>query len=248
MDFLSYNALKMESKIIHGDCIEEMKKLPDGSIDLVITDPPYFIPAQHYQTRKNFSRNFGDLGVMEFFFKEVFKQFKRVVKPEGRIYIFCDGQSYPLFYYHLFHFCKNVRPLIWDKKTSINGYSWRHQHELILFAEMPKTKPVPSGDGDILRCSAVKVDKRQHPAEKPVELLKLLVEKSSKVGDIVLDCFAGSGSVMEACLQCNRKYIMIEKELDYFQVMEARTKSPTSPNGDFATQKSLISIKEENQK
>ena len=214
----------MESKIIHGDCIDELKKLPDQSIDLIITDPPYFVPAKHYATRKNFTRNFGDLGIMEYFFKEVFNQFKRVMKPEGRIYVFCDGQSYPLFYYHLFHFCKNVRPLIWDKKTSINGYSWRHQHELIIFAEMPETKPVPTGDGDILRYSAV------------------------KVGDIVLDCFAGSGSVMKACLETNRQYLMIEKELSYFELMEQSDKTSTSATPTLAEPKEFNIDLEEVQK
>jgi len=227
----------MESKIIQGDCIDELKKLPDQSIDLIITDPPYFVPAKHYATRKNFSRNFGDLGIMEFFFKEVFNQFKRVMKLTGRIYVFCDGQSYPLFYYHLFHFCKSVRPLIWDKKVSINGYHWRHQHEIIIFAEMPESRPVPTGDGDILRCSAVKVDKRIHPAEKPVELLKLLIEKSSEANDIVLDCFAGSGSVMKACLETNRQYIMIEKELSYFELMKQSDKTSTSATPTLAEPK-----------
>jgi len=217
----------MESKIIHGDCIEEMKKLPDGSIDLIITDPPYFIPIKHYKTRKYFNRNFADLGLIEYFFKDVFNEFKRIIKPTGRIYVFCDGQSYPLFWWHFFKFCKNVRPIIWDKKTSINGYSWRHQHELILFAEMPESKPVPSGDGDILKCSAVKVGERKHPAQKPVELIKKFIEKSSKRGDIVLDPFAGCGSVMEACIELGRRYIMIEKELSYFQIIKERERAKT---------------------
>src|ERR1700685_1344108 len=165
--------------IKQGDCLELMKGLADESVDCIITDPPYFLPAVHYQTRKQFSRNFSDLGILESFFKNVFKEFSRVIKKNGTIYVFCDGQSYPLFYYHLYPFCKSVRPLIWDKKTSINGYSWRHQHELIIFAEMPQAKPVPSGDGDIIRYSAVKVDDRKHPAEKPIELLEQFIKKST---------------------------------------------------------------------
>ena len=232
----------MESKIIHGDCIEELRDLPDKSIDLVCIDPPYFLPAQHYNTRREFRRNFGDLGVMEGFTKLVFEELKRIIKDDGRLYIFCDGQSYPLFYYHLYPFCKSVRPLIWDKKVSINGYHWRHQHELIIFAEMPKSKPVPTGDGDILRYSAVKVAERKHPAEKPVELIRRLIEKSTEEGDVVLDCFAGSGSTMKACIQCNRKYIMIEKELSYFELMEQSDKTSTL----IATQSTLAEPKEFN--
>ncbi len=208
--------------IIKGDCIDEMEKMKENSVDMAVIDPPYFVPAVHYQTRKQFKRNFGDLGIMEHFFKEVFKQLTRVVKSTGVIYIFCDGQSYPLFYYHLYSHCKSIRPLIWDKKTSINGYHWRHQHELIIFAQMPENQKVPTGDGDILRYSAVRVGERKHPAQKPVELLKRLIEKSSKEKDIILDCFAGCGSTGEACKELNREFIGIEKEEEYYTMMEER--------------------------
>ena len=69
----------MENKIIHGDCIEEMKKLPDESVDLLITDPPYFIPIKHYMTRKYFDRKFADLGLIEYFFQDVFKEISRIM-------------------------------------------------------------------------------------------------------------------------------------------------------------------------
>ena len=206
------------NKIICGNCLEVMKDIPDNSIDLVLTDPPYFLPASHYQTRKQFIRNFSDLGILEYFIKDTFLQFNRITKESGIIYIFCDGQSYPLFYYHLYPFCKSVRPLIWDKKTSINGYSWRHQHELIIFAEMPKSKPIPTGDGDILRYSAVKVDSREHPAEKPIDLNKTLIEKSSQENDIILDPFLGSGTTAVAALNLNRKFIGIEIDPIYCQI------------------------------
>lgn len=208
--------------IIQGDAIEELKKLPDDSIDLIVTDPPYYIPLTHYATRKYFDRKFADLGLIEHFFEDIFKEIKRIMKSTGIIYIFCNGQSYPLFWWHLFKFCKSVRPLIWDKKTSINGYSWRHQHELIIFAEMPKAKPIPSGDGDILRYSAVKVNERKHPAEKPSDLIERLISKSSKENDLILDMFAGGGVVMDVCKKLNKEWIMIEKEEEYVKIMKGK--------------------------
>lgn len=210
------------NKIHCIDCMDGFKELDDESVDLIVTDPPYFLPAVHYNTRKNFSRNFADLGILEHFFRDVFREIARVLKPSGRAYVFCDGQSYPLFYYHMYPFCKSVRPLIWDKKTSINGYSWRHQHEIVIFAEMPKTTPVRTGDGDVLQLRAVKVDDREHPAEKPVELLKMFIEKSSAEGDIVLDPFAGSGSTLEAAKALNRRYVGFEKSREYALIAEKR--------------------------
>ncbi len=210
------------NKIYQGDCLEELDKLKEKSIDLVIIDPPFFMKLDHFKTRTFFKRNFADLGIIEGFFKQVFEKIIRVLKDDGRLYCFCDGQSYPLFWFYLFPYTKSVRPLIWDKKTSINGYSWRHQHEIIIFAEMPKAKPIPSGDGDILRFNAVKVDERTHPAEKPLDLIKSLILKSTKEGDIVLDCFAGTGVVGIGCKETKRNYILIEKEPSYFEV--AKTK------------------------
>ena len=217
------------NKIICGDCLKVMKDIPDNSIDLVLTDPPYFLPASHYQTRKQFIRNFSDLGILEYFIKDTFLQFNRITKESGIIYIFCDEQSYPLFYYHLYPFCKSVRPLIWDKKTSINGYSWRHQHELIIFAEMPKSKPIPTGDGDILRYSAVKVDSREHPAEKPIDLNKTLIEKSSQENDIILDPFLGSGTTAVACKSLGRRYIGIEISPEYCEIARRRVNATPEP-------------------
>jgi site-specific DNA-methyltransferase (adenine-specific) len=211
-----------QNKIYNMDCIDGFKEISDASVDLIVTDPPYFLPALHYQTRKSFSRNFADLGILEHFFKEIFKEFSRIIKPTGRIYVFCDGQSYPLFYYHLYSFCKSVRPLIWDKKTSINGYSWRHQHEIIIFAEMPESEPIPSGDGDIIRFNAVPVDTRVHPAEKPIDLIAELIKKSSVEGDLIVDPFVGSGSTALACKMTKRRYICFEKAVEYYDIAEKR--------------------------
>ncbi len=218
------------NKIHHIDCMDGFDRLEDNSIDLIVIDPPYFLPAIHYNTRKKFRRNLSDLGILEHFFRDVFKELTRILKPTGRIYVFCDGQSYPIFFHHLYPFCKSVRPLIWDKKTSINGYSWRHQHEIIIFAEMPEAKPVPSGDGDILRHTAVKADKRKHQAEKPVDLLKRLIEKSSKEGDLVLDCFAGSGSTGIACKNTNRNFLLFEKSKEYCNIAIERLKNNVQNN------------------
>jgi len=221
------NMLELD-KIYNIDCMDGFKEINNQSIDLIVTDPPYFLPASHYGVTlrlngvKQFSRNFADLGILEHFFKDVFKEFKRTIKETGRIYIFCDGQSYPLFYYYLYLFCKSVRPLIWDKKTSINGYSWRHQHEIIIFAEMPKAKPVPTGDGDIIRMSAVKVNERKHPTEKPVELISLLINKSSEEKDIIFDPFSGSGSILISAKQLNRNFIGFEKSKEYCDIANKR--------------------------
>ncbi len=204
------------NKIHKGDCLDIMAEMPDGFVDCIVTDPPYFMPAVHYNTRKEFKRNFADLGIMDSWFKSVFKEFRRILKPTGTIYMFCDGQSYPLFYWHTYHFAKSVKPIIWDKMTSINGYGWRHQHEIIMWAEMPKREKIPTGDGDIIKCRAVPVNDRIHPAQKPVELLEKLILKSTNEGDLIFDPFAGSGSCFAACKKSKRNFIGAEMSDDYY--------------------------------
>lgn len=212
----------MNSVTYNADCLEMMKALPDNSVDCVITDPPYFLPAKHYATRKEFQRNFGDLGILESWFHQIWKEMQRILRDTGSFYIFCDGQIYPLFYYYAYFFTKNARPLIWDKQTAFTGYGWRHQHEIILWGEMPKAAPIPTGDGDVLKCRAVPVNERCHPAEKPIELLQRLIRKSTTEGQTVLDFTMGSGSTGVACELENRNFIGIEKDADYFAIAQKR--------------------------
>jgi len=209
------------NQIICGDCLEIMKNIPDKSIDLVLTDPPYFLPAKHYETRKTFSRSFSDLVLVESFFSLVFNEIDRILKPDGMFYIFCDGQSYPLFYYYGYFITKTTRPLIWDKKVSFNGYYWRHQHELILFGVRPEKHKIPTGKGDIIRFSAVPIEERKHPAEKPIELIKELLS-ISKENDLILDPFLGSGTTAVACKELGRRFIGIEISEKYCEIARKR--------------------------
>ena len=72
----------MSVQLYLGDCLEVMRSMPDKCVDAVITDPQYFLPAQHYQTRKQFQRNFSDLGILEHFFKDLYTEMARVIKDD----------------------------------------------------------------------------------------------------------------------------------------------------------------------
>lgn len=207
----------VRNKLIKGDCLEVLSQLPNNIFDLIVIDPPFLI-ANYYALRTHMRKSFGDMGIIDFFFKNVFEQIEKVIKDTGFFYVFCNGDSYPLFWYYSFPFTKKVRPIIWNKKTSINGYSWRHQHELILFGEMPNSPKIKTGDGDIIECRAVPVKERKHPAEKPIKLLKRLILKSSNEGDLIADFFMGSGSTLLAAKQLNRKYFGVEYDTNYYEL------------------------------
>lgn len=208
--------------LYHGDSLNLMTELETESVDMLLTDPPYFLPAAHYSVRSGSFRSLSDLSMLEHFFRAAFTETARVLKQTGTAYIFCDGQSYPAFYavgYPIFH---RMRPLIWDKQTSINGYDWRHQHELILYATMPDAPRVPTGDGDVLRDRAVPIAEREHLAQKPTGLLSRLLTKTCPEGGVALDPFAGSGSSLVAAAANGRRAIGIEAEERYCEVAAKR--------------------------
>lgn len=212
----------MSYQLLHGDCLEIMAGMDAQCVDAIVTDPPYFLPATHYNTRSGTARSLTDLGILEFYFSAVFTEARRVLKPDGFVYVFCDGQSYPVFFCTAYPHFKKLRPLIWDKMTSFNGYSWRHQHELILFAESEKSPAVKTGDGDILKCRAVPIASRDHLAEKPVDLIAKLIDKTTLADGIVFDPFMGSGTTGVAAIQGGRRFVGIEKNHAYFEIAQKR--------------------------
>jgi site-specific DNA-methyltransferase (adenine-specific) len=204
--------------LYRGDALEVLAELPDAGVDAVITDPPYFLPAQHYCTRRRFPRSISDFSILEHFYRDVFAMISRVLRTTGVQYVFCDGQSYPVFFTVIYPHVRRVVPLIWDKVVCINGFSWRHQHEIIVFAEMDDAPAVKTGDGDILRCRAVAIDDRDHPAEKPPSLVRRLIEKSISGSGVVIDPFMGSGAIGEAVVASGRVFIGAELNREYFNV------------------------------
>lgn len=208
--------------LYHGDCLLVLQELGDQTIEAFITDPPYFMPAVHYNTRREWPRSLSDVSILEHFYRDLFEQAGRVLRCDGMAYVFCDGQSYPVFYATAYPFFRKLRPLVWDKCVAFNGYSWRHQHELILFAEKDDAPSVTTGDGDILRCRAVAIDEREHPAQKPMELLGKLIRKSTQSGAVVLDPFSGSGATLLAAIRYGRKAIGIERDEAYCELVARR--------------------------
>ena len=130
--------------------------------------------------------------------------------------MFCNAKSYPFVFRAMYEYYKHVRLIIWDKVVSYNGYTWRHQHELIAWGECENAERVPTGDGDIIACRGVLQKDRKHPAEKPSKLIKRLIEKHEH--DTILDPFMGSGTTGVACHQTGRNFIGIEIDENYYNI------------------------------
>jgi site-specific DNA-methyltransferase (adenine-specific) len=217
--------LLKNSQLLQGDCLEVLDTLPSNSIDLVLTDPPYFLPVNSYVGVRGegyHKRTLADTSILKGYFAQVFEKLNRVLKPTGTFYVFCDAQSYPIFYQTMYPYCEHVRLLIWDKICSYNGFTWRHQHELIAWGEREESTRIPSGDGDIIKCRGVMQADRNHAAEKPVLLLCKLIAKVTKKDQVVLDPFMGSGSTCVAAHKLERQYIGIELDEEHFQTAQKR--------------------------
>ncbi len=219
----------LENGIYHGDVRELAKVIPDASIDLMIADPPYFLPVNTYVGVRGtqYHRTIGDMSVMQTYFDVMLGELSAKLKTTGTVYVFCDGQSYPLMYRAMCPHFKYVRPLIWDKIVSYNGYTWRHQHELIAWGEGFDAKRVPTGDGDILRIRGVKQADRLHVAEKPIGLITRLIAKHN--AEIIIDPYCGCGTVAAACKQLGRQYLAFEIDAATVEIARKRVQNTRPP-------------------
>jgi len=197
----------IKNKIIEGDCIEEMKKIPNNSINLIITDPPYGDNVGYGWNNKKMKNNENPLINCQ-----ALVEFYRVLKKNSSVYIFTNWKHYPFLTEFIIRYTKfKLRHLVvWKKHNFGLGWAFRHQYELILVLEKGKPKYNLTNFSDVQTCSHVNHDKNNHPHEKPVDLISKIIEHSSKEGDLILDPFCGSGAICVACQEMDRNWIGIE--------------------------------------
>jgi DNA modification methylase len=238
--------------LYHGDCLEEMNKIPDKSIDMILVDPPYNITYCDWDILLPFDK--------------MWLQFNRVIKDNGCITIFSQQ---PFTSYVILSNLDNFKySLIWKKEKPTNVFNIKYQfgrvHEDICIfyknqctynPQMKKrqniTNPKPmKGDLNIditknitgvykhsknynpsliypisvleFNRDSKKNNSALHPTQKPVSLLEYLIKTFSNENDLILDSTMGSGSTGVACLNTNRKFIGIEKDDKYFEIAKKR--------------------------
>jgi len=211
----------MELNVIYNvDCIEGIKKIPDGSIDAVITDPPYFLGVTHNGQKGEYS----DLIIMKPFFSTLFFEINRVLKKTGKLYMCCDWRTYPFLYPLITEYLPVKNLLVWNK-ISGPGNCYTFCHEFIIFASKGT---VNIGGLNIFTikafCSGAKATdgEKQHPTQKPVALFEKFILESTNEGDVVMDCFMGSGTLAIAAIKTKRKYIGFEIQEKYCKIAQNR--------------------------
>ena len=181
--------------LIHGDCLEEMKKIPDGSIDLVLTDPPYGI-------------NIADWDKDIINIDDIFRVSKNQMIFGGNHYKLPCTESWIVWYKQPFLPQQAQAELIWT------SFSFKMRVFHYRYAGNCEGYP-----------NKLKVDykkKSVHPTQKPLELIEYLVKTYTKQGDTILDPFMGSGTTGVACKNLNRNFIGIELDETYFNIAKER--------------------------
>ena len=214
----------------NGDCLELMKAIPDGSVDCVITDPPYQIATSgagiYKQADKQYVKEL--IGIANGFDNAILDELCRIMK-KINIYLFCSQkQILPLLKYFVDGKKCNYNILTWHKTNPVPacGNKYLTDTEFVLFF---REKGVKIGGSFNTKFTYYvtplnQKDKKlyQHPTIKPINILQNFVVNSTNENDVVLDCFMGSGSTMIACLNTNRKGIGIELDKHYFDVAKKR--------------------------
>ena len=217
--------------IYHGDARDVLPELEPHSVDLVLTDPPFFMPATHYQTRKVQQRTWGDTSILSTFWAVVLDTTMPVMKRTGHLLTFCHGESYPVFYPEMYRRFDTLSCLVWDKQRIGMGRVWRRRHELIIAGRWKSS--LFNDDGvvraDVLTAKASNPHDREHPVEKPAGLLADLISPTTPPGGTVLDLFAGSGTTLEAAKSLGRRAIGIEIEERYCEIAARRLAQAVLP-------------------
>lgn len=201
--------------IIPGDCAEEMQRIPNGTIDLVVTDPPYIAKYKDRSDRQVMNDDNWR------WIAPAFSQIYRVLKEDSYCVSFYGWQHIEkLMTIWKFLGFYPVAHLVWPKRYPSKHGVVRYMHEqafVLAKGRPPRPKfPIP----DVLQWEYS--GNRAHPTEKAVSVINPLIVGFSKSGDIVLDPFCGSGSTLLAARETGRRYIGIEKDPRVFDALRTR--------------------------
>lgn len=243
----------MVNKVLHGDCLELMKDIPNGSIDMILCDLPYGTTNCKWDVIIPFDK--------------LWEQYERIIKPSGSIVLFGVGMF--AFKLALSNEKKFRYEMIWQKSKCGSPFTAKYmplkKHEILLVFGKSANKYNPQKvDGKPYKRTSKKgtnnmgfgakaefeygsLDGKRHPntilnfpqkwrrqdqihpTQKPVELFEYLIKTYSNEGDLILDNCAGSGTTAIACLNTNRNYILMEKEKKYFDIINERIKNNSLP-------------------
>lgn len=233
----------MQIDLYNGNCLRYLEKLPNESVDLILTDPPYLISKEsnfhkggswnnssdkaHRKTPPK--TDFGEWDKIDLDLDIILKAFYRILKSSGSIIIFYDmWKIQELKEIAESNGFKQLRLCRWDKTNPIpvnSKLNYLSNSSEYFITAVKGSKPTFHSEYDkgiytFPICSGK--ERTTHPTQKPLVLIQTLIEKHSNMCDTILDPFMGSGTTGVACINTNRNFIGAELDFDYFKIAQER--------------------------
>ncbi len=212
---ISQQRVFLANRILCGDCVQVMRQLQAGSVDFILTDPPYLVNYRDRSGRSIQNDNNAD------WLRPAFMQAYRVLRQDSFMVAFYSWTKIDRFMnaWHCAGF-RAVGHLVFRKSYASKARFLRYQHEqaYLLAKGQPALPEHPIADVIDMPYSGNAL----HPTQKPVEALLPLIEAFSQRGDLVLDPFCGSGSTLFAARKLNRRYLGIELNMNHHATANQR--------------------------
>jgi site-specific DNA-methyltransferase (adenine-specific)/modification methylase len=236
----------MKTRLMQGDCLERMKEIESGSVDMIFTSPPYnmnlrirngkYCSRQIVKEISTKYENFSDNLTMEEYFEFNKKVINECLRVSDLVFYnvqFLTGNK-PALFKLLGEFNEKVKEfIVWDKcnaQPAIGSGVMNSQFEVLIVLQntKPESRAFKSAQFDRGMLSNVWSMKRGKKADKthgatfPVELAEKAISSFTRKGSVILDPFMGVGTTGVACKNLNRNFIGIELDEDYFNIAEKR--------------------------
>ena len=245
--------------ILHADSRDIIKRIPDNSIDFILTDPPYNL-GQHstgnipLPGRTAMNNDVADWDMIDFNPEEWADEFIRILKPTGNLFIFTSYNQLGRWYNCLDHKFDTSNFMIWHKtnpapKIYKAGFlnscemiftCWNKKHTWNFISQAEMHNFIES----TICMKPERLSSPKHPAQKPVSILKKMIQIASNENDIIFDPFMGVGSTGVAALDLNRRFIGVELNEDYFKAAKKRIDNSlmqTSLFSQFLNESQIVS-------
>jgi len=214
--------------LMHGDCLERMKEIPDGSVDMVLTDPPYNITrGNNFHTMGRFGIDFGEWDKGADILSYI-KECSRVLNRSGSLVVFNDWKNLGAIAEYAESVGFDTKDMLRLEKTNPmprnRDRRYITDYECAAWFVKKGAKWTFNRQNDTYQRPKFvhSIDKGFHPTQKSLGLMKELLLIHSNESDTILDPFMGSGTTGVAALNCGRRFIGIERDDAYFEIAQRR--------------------------
>lgn len=222
---------KYLNKITCGDSYKLIKELPDKSVDLIVTDPPYLIENTKAGGHSNLAKSIQGMndelanGILtQGINEEILDEFMRVMKVPN-IYIWCNHKQIPMYldYFVNKHKC-SFDIIIWVKTNAMPLFNNKYltdKEYCLYFRKGAYCNPQSYEEAKTVYFQPININDKQlfeHTTINPINIISTLIKNSSKENDIVLDCFGGVATTAVACKELNRNFILMEIEPKWVKI------------------------------